>query len=180
MVALALLMKLEDLFTDADRRRFAAQPEMDPLTEASALQEAQLLGVRVHALTSTVGLLFDLRTALQFMEGNTALLIVRGVREFGWAAEPRASARTAWNVVSSEPTISDRVFSIRLGFVPSAQLTLAAESAEFYVGDVDALSDTPPDYGSADDAAIRAGLADWTSPFSPVHAVFLDPAPAGS
>ncbi len=173
-------MNIEDLLSDADRRRFAAQPEMDPLTEAAALQEAQLLDVRVHALTSTVGLLFDLRTALQFMEGNTALLIARGVREFGWAAEPRASVRTAWNVVSSEPSVCDRVFSIRLGFVPSARLTLAAESAEFYVGDVDALSDTPPDYGGADDAAIRAGLANWCSPFSPVHAVFLDPAPAGN
>ena len=39
MVALGFLVELEDLFTDADRRRFAAQPEMDPLTEASALQE---------------------------------------------------------------------------------------------------------------------------------------------
>jgi hypothetical protein len=83
VVALALLMKIEDLFTDADRRRLTAQPEMDPLTEASALQEAQLLDVRVHALSSTVGLLFDLRTALQFMEGNTALLIARLPVEFG-------------------------------------------------------------------------------------------------
>jgi hypothetical protein len=83
-------------------------------------------------------------------------------------------------VVNSEPTIDHRIFSIRFGFVPSARLSLAAESAEFYVGDVETLSDTPPDYGGADDAAIRAGLADWSSPFSPVHAMFLEPAPTGS
>lgn len=167
-------MKIEDLFSDVGRRRFAAQPEMDPLTEADALQEAQLLDVRIHSVTSTVAMLFDLRTALQFMEGNTALLIAHGVQEFAWSAEPRASARTAWNVVSSKPSVCDGTFSVVLGFVPSARLVLRAVGAEYYVGDVAAIGDTPPDYGGADDALIRAGLADWGSPFAPVHAVFLD------
>lgn len=180
MVALGVLMKIEDLFSDVGRRRFAAQPEMDPLTEADALQEAQLLDVRVHALTSTAAMLFDLRTALQFMEGNTALLIAHGVREFGWSAEPRSSVRTAWNVVSSEPSVCDGTFSIEFGFVPSARLVLRAASAEFYVGDVAAIGETPPDYGGADDALIRAGLADWGSPFAPAHAVFLDPDPSSN
>lgn len=180
MVALGVLMTIEELFSDVGRRRFAAQPEMDPLTEPDALQEAQLLDIRVHALTSAVALLFDLRTALQFMEGNTALLIAHGVREFGWSSEPRSSARTAWNVVSSQPSVSNGTFSIVLGFIPSARLVLRAVSAEYYVGDVAAIGDTPPDYGGADDALIRAGLADWSSPFAPAHAVFLDQDPFSS
>jgi hypothetical protein len=173
-------MNIEDLFSDADPGRFAAQPEMDPLTEASALQEAQLLDVRLHALTARAGLLFDLRTALQFMNGNTAVLIAHGVREFGWWAEPRASARTAWNVVRSDPTSHDWILSLDLSFVPRARLHMAAESAAFYVGDVDALSESPPDFGGTDDAVIRAGMADWNSLFSPVYAVFFGPGRAGS
>jgi hypothetical protein len=154
VVALALLMKIEDLLSDADRRRFAAQPEMDPRTESAALQEAQLMDVRVHALTSTVGLL-------------------RPPDRPAVHGGQHGATDRAW-------TSGVRVFSIRLGFVPDARLTVAADSAEFYVGDVDVIGDTPPDYGGADDAVIRAGLADWSSPFSPVHAVFLDPAPAGN
>lgn len=180
MVALGLLMNIEDLLNDVERRRFAAQPEADPLTEPGALREAQLLDVRLTAVTSTVGLLFDLRTALQFMMGNTAVLVAHGVREFRWRAEPRATARTAWNVVRSEPSGRERLFFLEVGFVPSAQLTLIAESAEFYVGDIVDLSDIPPDYGSGDESAIEAGLANWRHPFIPTHAVFLDAAPLSS
>lgn len=172
-------MILEELVTDPDRRSYAAQPEMDPLTESGALQEAQLLDVRVQALTSTVALLFDLRTALQLRTGNTALLVAHAVREFEWSAEPRSSSRTAWNVVASEPTSVERLFRLQLSFVPDALLRLVAASAEFYVGDVIGLDERPPNYVSDDDAMIRSGLAGWTSLFVPVHAVFLDPAPPG-
>jgi hypothetical protein len=177
-VALEILMNIEDLLSDAERRRFAAQPEADPLTEPGALQEAQLLDVRVDAVTSTVRLLFDLRTSLQFMMGNTAVLVAHGVREFRWLAEPRTTVRTAWNVVASEPSSRGRFFCLEVGFVPNAQLTLVAESAEFYLGDVVGLRDTPPDFGRDDESSIGAGLADWRSPFTPIHAVFLDAAPS--
>lgn len=60
----------------------AAEP--DPLREPDALQEALLLDCRVSRVTSTAALLFGLRTALRFDEGNAALLVVRGLRSFGW------------------------------------------------------------------------------------------------
>jgi hypothetical protein len=177
VVALAFLVKIEELLTDPERRRFAAQPEMDPLTEIDALQEAQLLSVRVDAVSSTVAVLFDLRTALQFMEGNTALIVARDVRDVSWSAEARPTARTAWNVVASQPNATEGLLSLSLAFVPQARLSLRTGEAEFYVGDVQDLPDAPPDYGSGDEAAIRAGVADWGSRFAPVHAVFLDAAP---
>lgn len=58
------------------------------------------------------------------------------------------------------------------------QLKLTAENASFFVGDVPGL-DRIPDYSGVDEATIRAQLAGWRAEFVPVHAVFLDPAPAG-
>jgi hypothetical protein len=58
-------MRIEELLVDPRRREHAAMPEADALTESDALQEAQLLDVRLDALRSTVWLLFDCRGALQ-------------------------------------------------------------------------------------------------------------------
>jgi len=164
-------MLLEELLIS--RTEVGHAPVMDALSEAGALQEAQLLDVRVCALTSTVGLLFDLRTALQLRTANTAVVVGRGVQEFSWSAEHRKTARTAWNVAGSEPARGD-LFSLSLAFFPRASLRLVSERAEFYVGEVPGLGATPPDYGFDDDARIKAGLAAWTSIFEPAQAAFLD------
>jgi hypothetical protein len=157
---------------------------MDPLTEDDALQEAQLLDVRFDALRSTVGLLFELRTALQLREANTGVLVARQVRELSWVAErlhygdePPPMNRMAWTVGGSIPRNEDRLFGLTLGMWPGAQLELRAESAAFFAGDVPGL-DRIPDYTEDDEATVRAQLAGWGSEFIPLFAVFLDPAPA--
>ena len=166
----------ELLSSSAELRRFAAQPEMDPLTEDDALQEAQLLDVRFDAARSTLGLLFELRLALQLREANTGVLIAHGVRAISWSASPRSTARTAWNVITSTPRHADRLFGLSLLTTPRSQLELSAESAAFFVGDVPGL-DRIPNYIEDDEATIGAQLAGWRSKFTPVHAVFLDSAP---
>lgn len=165
----------ELLLPDPRLRRFAAQPEMDPLSEEDALQEAQLLDVRFDALGSTLGLLFELRLALQLRKANTGVLVARGVRELSWTAGPRSTAKTAWTVGGSIPRNEDGLFGLELGMwpTPGAQFKLVAETASFFAGDVPGL-DRIPDYLGDDDATIRAQLASWHSDFVPVHAVFLD------
>jgi hypothetical protein len=171
------VITLEELLSsDLQLRRFASQPEMDPLTEDDALQEAQLLDLRLDALRSTVGLLFELRVALQLREANTGVLVAHGVRNISWSASPRPTARTAWNVISSTPQHSDNLFGLNLQCWPEGRLELTAESAAFFVGDVAGIGEAPPDYGG-DEFATQAGLAGWRSAFRPLHAVFLDPAP---
>ena len=165
---------VEELLWSPGRRGHVALPEADPLREPDALQEAQLLAARVEALSSTVGLLFELRTAMQLREANTAILVARGVHEFTWWAEPRSTSKTAWNVVGSEPRPTNCPFEIDIDLVPRSRLRLVAESAEFYVGDVEGLELQLPDYGIDDDATVRANLADWRSSFSPMSATFLD------
>ena len=173
-------MIIEDLLRpDPELRSYGAQPEMDPLTEDDALQEAQLLDVRFDALRSTVGLLFELRTALQLREANTGVLVARGVRELSWSTGGRSPApRFAWVVAGSTIGAAVQLFELRLaGLRPGAGLGLVAESAAFFAGDVPGL-DRIPDYVSDDESTVRANLASWRSKFTPVHAVFLDPAPA--
>lgn len=169
-----MTMKLEDLLGPAAGLRvYGAQPEMDPLTEVNALQEAQLLGVRFDALALTVGLLFELRLALQLREANTGVLTASGVRELSWSGPSRADDLTAWSIGASTPRAEGGVFSLTLGMwpAPGAQLIVVAESAAFFTGDVVGLDEIPPDYS----AGVRDGLAGWDSDFIPVHAVFLDP-----
>jgi hypothetical protein len=170
-------MRLEELLVDPHRREHAAMPEADALTQSHALQEAQLLDVRLDALRSTVWLLFDCRGALQIEMGNTAVIVAHGLRRLSWVAQPRGRL-TAWTVVSSEPVARGGMWSLSLGFVPSARMELEADSAEFFVGNVPGCDEAPPNYTEADDATIRAGLPSWTSTFEPIHAVFLDPAPS--
>jgi hypothetical protein len=171
------VIAVEELLSpDAELRRFSARPEMDPLTEDDALQEAQLLDVRIDALRTTVGLLFELRVATQLREANTGVLVAHGLRKISWSVSPRPTARTAWNVIASTPRCADRLFGLSLGFWPEGRLELSAERAAFFVGDVASIGAAPPDYGG-DESTIQAGLAGWRSTFTPVHAVFLDPAP---
>ena len=173
-------MKIDDLLVlDPGLRRYASLPEMDPLTEDDALQEAQVLDVRFEALTGVVGILFELRQALQLQEANTGVLVARGVRELAWSGPPRETVMTAWSVGRSVPTARDRLFGLSLVMWPhpGARLTLTAESAAFFVGEVPGLSAAPPDYTQEDLAAVAAELAGWDSPFEPVSAVFLDRAP---
>lgn len=176
-------MKIEDLLVHGVALRAGAPlPGMDPLTEDDALQEAQVLDVRLDALAGVVGILFELRQALQLREANTGVLIARGVRRLTWSGPSRDTALTAWSVGSSAPRTQDRLFELTLVMWPhpGAQLGFTAESAAFFIGDVSALSETPPDYSKGDSVNVRGEVARWDSSFTPVCAVFRDAAPPGT
>lgn len=141
------------------------RPEMDPLTEADALVEAQLVEVLIISTVLRCGLLFDLRQALQLRRGNTALLLFDGLREFDWVADRWETARTAWNVVSSTPESDDRGMALLLDFFPDARAHVVAGRAAFYVGNVPHLLDRPPDFGDDSDATIAEQMATMQSVF---------------
>ncbi len=167
-------MQVEELI-EKQSREYLTHVEVDPLRERDALQEAQLLEVRLGNLSSTASLLLELRSAMNLtVEGNTALLVARGVREFSWSAGARDGERIAWNVVGSDLQAVEGLFVFDLDFLPRASLRIAAQSLEFYAGHVDGLLDQLPDYMEEDDATIRANLASWQSSFSPLWATFID------
>lgn len=168
-------MIIEELI-HRDAREFAAVPEMNPLTESDALAEAQVLSVQFDALTLTLAVLFEMRTALQLRESNTGLLIARDVRQFHWKSAARTPGRTAWNVIGSTPSTNQGLFGLQLLVWPKAEMAIYAERAAFYAGDVPGLDGPPPDYVD-DEQTVRSHIADWRSEFSPNHAVFIDRVP---
>jgi hypothetical protein len=156
-------------------RRFAVQPEMDALSEADALQECQLLDVRFNAVAGQLGLLFELRNALQLRGGNTGLIVASGVDSFGWEAEQQRTALIARTVFGSEPVKSGNDFRLSLGLWRNASLVFQAKEAAFFVGNVQGLPEAPPDYSDADYSEVQAFLPSWDSQFVPVHATFSNP-----
>jgi hypothetical protein len=160
-------MRIADLATGIHRPA-GPRPDVNPLREDDALQEAQLLGVWLDALMGAAALLFELRVALQLHETNTGVLLARGVRRLAWSGPERATSRTAWTVGGSKVAASDGLLHLDLGLWPSpgAHLQLAAEEASFVTGDVPGLGETPPDYLEDDEETIRSSLPSWDSPFS--------------
>lgn len=173
-------MKIDDLFLmDATLRAHASRPEVDPLTEEDALQEAQVLDVQFDAVAGVAGILLELRQALQLREANTGVLIARGVRELTWSGPSRDTPLTAWSIGSSVPQAQDRLFRLSLVLWPhpGAWLSLTAEAAAFFAGVIPGLTEAPPDYTDRDGATLGHEVARWDSIFEPVSAVFLDGAP---
>lgn len=164
-----------DLFHDPERRSYASMPEADALTEEGALQEAALVGVCFDATTASVGLLFDLRGAIQVRDASVAVLIARGVTRLDWVNDHGRPGRIWHAVTGSIPDNADGRFSLLLGFAPDAELRLEAKAAEFYVGDMPGIEGAPPDFVEDDEETIRAGMPGWTWTFAPTAATFLDP-----
>lgn len=164
-----------DLFQDPNRRSYASMPEADALTEPGALQEAALVDVRLDPSTGSVGLLFDLRGAIQLRDASVALLIGRRVRRLEWVHERTLPGRTWHAVTGSIPDNRNHRFSLLLGFASDAEMRLEADAAEFYVGDMAGMDCAPPDFVEDDDETIRAGMPNWTWTFVPLAATFLDP-----
>jgi hypothetical protein len=169
-----VVMRVRDLLAGAELSETVGSPEMDPLTEKDALQEARLSEMVFDAVNKRVGMLFDLRGALQLRMAYTGLLVLRAVEDFSWDSDHRLTIRTAWNVVGSIPVNEDGVVSLRLYFSPDAEMAVVARSAAFYAGDVLGLPDTPPDFAGSD-AEVAAGMASMDSPFAPTQATFIEP-----
>jgi hypothetical protein len=158
----------------AARDDVVGSPEMDPLTEKDALQEARLTEVVIDAVNMRVGLLLDLRGALQLRMAYTGLLVLGGMENFSWVSERRGTSRTSWTVVGSTPANRDRVVNLTLFFSPGAELAVSGRSAAFFAGDVPGLPDRVPDF-SWSVTEVAAGMASMDSPFELTQATLIEP-----
>ena len=168
------MITVEDLIWTPGRMSGTPGPDVDPLLENDALQETQLLDLRIHALSSTAGLLFELRTALQFEYGNAAVLVVHGLQRSNWRATQRGAEKTAWSVVGSEMSTGSGLLNLNVTLSPSSSIEILGTSAEFYVLDVPEIGEVPPDYCSDGEVRIRSGLPGWGSSFSLLQASYLE------
>ncbi|WP_163275055.1 hypothetical protein [Cellulomonas iranensis] len=167
-------MRIDDFLVSEGRRDYAAAPEADALIEDGALQEAALLDVKLCAVTGVAWILFDCRGALQLESGNTAILVLRSLSELQWEGQPTGvrtwPAVTRWSVRSP----GAHLLEVVAGIEPAATLRAVCAAGEFFVGDVPGCDDPPPNFLTASEGELRAGLQGWASEFEPVHASFLN------
>ncbi|MFW5418520.1 hypothetical protein J0910_18065 [Nocardiopsis sp. CNT-189] len=133
------------------------------MREADALQQARLPDCRVHPLTSTAALLFEMRTSLRFDDGNAALLVVRGLRSFDRSTPAAARPLLALTVLAGTPGRTGGSFPMEFGPYPDAKLTVAGDLAEFYVLDAEGTGDVPPDHPDMEPVRVQHALPSWPS-----------------
>lgn len=179
-----------DLLHLKGNRAYTSMPGRDPLRDQDALHDAALVDLRFDATALTLGLLFDLRGAIEFQSHDdpyVGILVARGVVQFDWTnplLSPRSkppdhqavlSSRQWHATVSSVPTSRDGRFSLRITTFSDIEIRLEADTAEFYGGDMPGMDRPPPDFMEHDDAVIRAGLPQWSTPFTLTVATILSP-----
>lgn len=167
-------MTIEEMLGDPIRLTCATMPESDALTADDALSEADLICIRHDLSAGEAWMLFDMRNALQFRIPDAAALVLRGVRSFDVrSGQGRREGRTTHYVLDSRPSVRDGLFSVTLLCLGGLHIHVSARSAEFLVGDVPGLPDTPPDYLDDDENTIKAGMPSWDKEFTLLGASFF-------
>jgi hypothetical protein len=166
-------MKIIDLLADERRRLRWPTPECDAFSDVDALTEASLLDVRMDLINSTVGLMFDCRGALQIRQGNVAVVVIRGVSSCEWASVPR-DGRSWRAVMAWQPQVSMTSLTVAASVEPAGRLRVVGTAGEFYVGSTPGGDAPPPDYTTASDAEVRAGMPHWCSDVNVLGATFVE------
>lgn len=144
-----------------------------PFSEDDTLLEAQILEIRYDGIRSALGVALEMRLAERITETSTALLVAHNVIHYSWNQTDRRGGRTAWTIISSTPRRTESGFALELKTSPSGTLSITANSASLYSVRISGLEGTaPPDYGNPNYAAIRRGIANWTSDVEVVGASY--------
>ena len=162
----------ELLFADAPED---AKDEDPFISEVDAFLEAQVNAVHFDAITATLGILCDLRTALQLDETNTGLLVLRGVSLLEWSGGTDRP-RTSWKVVGSTVQSFGTCVEVHFALTPGADLRVRGRSAVFHSLDVPAVGEIP-DFGSHTDQEVRSMSPQWDSAAHVVRTTPLTPRP---
>src|SRR3989442_1569614 len=142
---MAIAMTVDELLRSPQLRNYAAMPEADALTQADALQEADLLDIRFLAAESSLAMLFDLRTSLQFRMANTAVMVLHSIYEFYWARGDSGPPYPVGHyVMSSRPSTDNGKLTYELVTLRGWNTRVVAASAEFIVGSIPDLPASPP------------------------------------
>ncbi|WP_185993053.1 hypothetical protein [Streptomyces sp. 130] len=158
------MRRVENLFTSQEFSSTSEAIDWDPFKEDDALEDAQLLDSRVCPTANRAALLFDMRTASYYPSGNSALLVVRGLRSFHWSGMPQSQKLMAFTAVSSRPhEIANEGFRLELEFFPDGILSVSGERADFYLLEAHDLPEAPPSYPDLVLDQVRHGLPWWDS-----------------
>jgi hypothetical protein len=166
---------IERFLTPPQRLIHLPMPDCDALTEVDALQEAEIIDARFSLDDGSLGLLLDLRVALQIMTGNVAVLVLWGVSEAHFQHVQPAWPHHGHVVMSSKPSAADGLLTLEIGCLDGWRMRASAEAADFLVGDIPGLPEVPPDRNEASAEEITAGTPRWESEFVPEWGTFIQP-----
>jgi len=164
---------ISEFLTSPQRFGVVEPPEMDALIEDSALEEAALFDIRVNAVDASAWLLLDCKGALEVRAGNTAIVVIKSLQHLEWTC-PSPAPHSWCTVWAWKPSIAEGLLTVEFVLDGGGEFRATGSAAEFFVGDVPGGDDPPPNFTSATDEEIRKGLAQWSSPFTPLRASFLD------
>jgi hypothetical protein len=172
---MAIQVIIEKFITPPQRHVHLPMPDSDALTEVDALQEAEIIDVRFSLDDASIGLLLDLRVALEFMTGNVAVLALWGVTDAQFQHIPQAWPHHAHVVMSSKPNALDGILTLEIGCLDGWRMRATAKAADFLVGDIPGLPEIPPDRNEASADQIAAGTPQWASEFVPEYGTSIYP-----
>jgi hypothetical protein len=167
---------IDELLRNPDRRKYASLPESDKPAEEDALLEADLRDVRYDLTTAEARLLVDVRPGLEIRNRDVAVVVLREVTSFEVTGveKPRRGPWFARLVMRSRLSARDNLFTFEVGCLNGTDVTVTAQAAEFFVGDIPGLPDAQPSFPEDDELTIVAGMPWWDSEFVPSGATFID------
>jgi hypothetical protein len=165
----------------------------NPLITQGALDEAELIDVRLSPQRSRAGVIFDIRWC-GFTGSNVALVVMTGVGKFTWSNDVSTrqkdwySTRGSWTPsttghprppagdsdqiwaadansaeASNSRAITSRAEGLQEYVLGFDWLSLSGLAARMYIGYAPGLGDAPPDMTELSDAEIIAGYPQWSS-----------------
>ncbi|WP_141691726.1 hypothetical protein [Nocardia brasiliensis] len=156
----ARVVRLESLLS-GDHGRVPEEIQWNPLTTEDLLLEACVIDVRYMSHISSVGLLLDLRTALQIDEGNTGLLVVEQDLDLKISTE-KMHGPMVRTIVGSVPRVNSSAgYGIEIACMPSSLISISGGQAYFHVGNVDGIGEVPPTLEGK--VLPRTGFQSWES-----------------
>lgn len=166
-------MKISEFVSSSDRLSVTTKPEFDALRDEGALEDAALIGLKLDLVRSNAYLLFDCRVALNIREGDTAVLVLRSLRNLAWSG-PSAEDRV-WRAVDMWriTKISGAAFALESWLTFDEPFSAQFGAGEFYIGSVPGIYPAPPSFLHASERSMVESLQGWDSEFHVVSASFL-------
>ncbi len=150
-------------------------PSQNPFLDEEALHEATLLNVLYLALSSTVAILFDLRTSMYFDANteNTGVLVLRGVSQITASSRSERSHKF-WLVGDCTTLLEDSYVQIQIRDLLWGQsMIIRTETAEFLAGFVEGIGELAAEIEDKQAGAYFDTTQNWESRMS--IATFVTP-----
>lgn len=157
------IQDLLDLKIDSIDTPSPLQSDENPYLIDDILLESELLDIRIDTRRRLTGILFEMRTALQYRGAEAALYIARNTTSVEWNADTlrRPEYSIAFPIEQSQVRKTTEGVLLNLQTMFNVGLTVCSQSSSFYLLNVPTLPLSPPDYSEGPQEIIENSLPRW-------------------